>query len=265
VSAALPGYWGAVTSTVDWCERNYAFTPYVAELFNSVSSLAMVLAGVLGVALHRGVLERRFLSAFALVGLVGVGSVAFHGTLRFELQMLDELPMLYAVILMVYILVERGPGRRLGLWFPALLLTHAALVTALCAFTRGAVQFWVFQLSFGSLELFSLASVWRLQRRAQAPGVRHLFRLGMGAYALAILLWFIDVRACEVVSLTLPARGIPNPQLHAWWHLLVSCGFYLLLLVIAHERLATLGRAPRLRRAAGLVPSVRSSASAIVR
>ena len=62
-SAVPPGYWGTVTSTVDWCERNYAFTPYVAELFNSASSLAMVAAGVLGIALHRGVLERRFLLA----------------------------------------------------------------------------------------------------------------------------------------------------------------------------------------------------------
>ena len=42
------GYWGLPTSTIDWCEQNYAVTPYVAEFFNTVSSLAMVLAGVLG-------------------------------------------------------------------------------------------------------------------------------------------------------------------------------------------------------------------------
>ncbi len=261
----MPGYWGAVTSTVDWCERNYAFTPYVAELFNTTSSLAMVMAGVLGMWLHRGVLERRFLLAFALVALVGLGSIAFHGTLRFELQMLDELPMLYAVTLMVFILVERGPMPRLGRWFPALLLAYAGLVTVLCVFTRGVVQFWVFQLSFGSLELFSLASVWALQRRSHAPAVRRLFRAGMGAYVLAIVLWFIDVRACDFVSLTLPSKGLPNPQLHAWWHLLVSCGFYLLLLVIAHERLVTLGHGPTLRRTAGLLPGLRSEASTPLR
>src|SRR5215218_2837411 len=162
--AHLPGHWGAVTSSVDWCERNYALTPYVAELFNTLSSLAMVVAGVAGAWLHRRVLERRFLLAFALLVLVGLGSVAFHATLRFELQMLDELPMLYLVILMVYVLAEPGPAPRFGRWLPGLLVAHALLVTALCAFTRGRLQFWTFQLSFGSLELLSLVSVWALQR-----------------------------------------------------------------------------------------------------
>ena len=60
------GFWGATTSTVDWCETNYEHLSYVCELFNSVSSLAMVLAGVVGILLHRHVLERRFQVAFAM-------------------------------------------------------------------------------------------------------------------------------------------------------------------------------------------------------
>jgi dihydroceramidase len=254
----VSGAWGAVTSTVDWCERNYVHTPWVAELFNTLSSLAMVAAGLLGLWLHRHVLERRFLGAFALLALVGVGSFAFHATLRFELQLLDELPMLYLVILMVFILVERAPAARFGRGFPALLGVHALLVTLLCASSRGALQFWVFQVSFGSLELFSLVSVWRLQRRSRTPAVRLLFRTGMAAYALAVLLWFTDVRACGLLSVTLPAHGVPNPQLHAVWHVLVSCGFYALLLVVAHERLVALGRGPLLVRSGG-VPQLRAA------
>src|SRR5690606_6161248 len=98
------GIWGPVTATVDWCEANYAFTPLVAELFNTASSLAMVAFGTAGIALHRGVLPRRYLAAFALLVLVGLGSVAFHATLRFELQLLDELPMLWLVLLVTWIL-----------------------------------------------------------------------------------------------------------------------------------------------------------------
>jgi len=38
------------------------------------------------------------------------------------------------------------------------------------------------------------------------------------------------------VSVTLPARGLPNPELHAWWHVLVSAGFFLLLSVVSFDR-----------------------------
>ena len=253
---AFPGFWGPPTSSVDWCEANYAFTPYVAELFNTLSSVAMIAVGAVGIALHRRVLERRFLFAFALVCLVGLGSVAFHATLRFELQLLDELPMVYLVTLIVYILLEDRPRPRFGPWLPAVLIGYVVLITALASLTRGKVEFWVFQLSFGSLELYSLGRVYWLQRRLSDPRARRCFRLGIGAYLVAIALWFVDLRACGFVSRTLPAYGIPNPQLHAVWHVLVSVGFYLLLLVIAADRMEKLGRKAQLVLAP--VPALRA-------
>jgi dihydroceramidase len=256
------GFWGPATSTVDWCETNYQHLSYVAELFNSVSSLAMVLAGVLGILLHRGVLERRFQVAFAMVSVVGLGSIAFHTTLLFQCQMLDELPMLYLALSIVYILVENRPERRFGRWFPLVLLGHAVLVTSLVALTRGRLQFYLFHASFGSMELFSLASVYLMHRRNQDVRVRRVFQLGMSSYVLAIILWFSDIRFCSTLNETLPAHGVPNPQFHAWWHVLVSCGFYALLIVIAHHRLKTLQRAPRLSFAAGVVPVVRGTTPA---
>jgi dihydroceramidase len=258
--ASTPGLWGNPTATVDWCETNYAHLHSVCELFNSVSSLAMVLAGVVGIALHRRVLERRFLFAFGLLAVVGLGSVAFHATLLFQLQMLDELPMLYLATLMVYILVENRPEPRFGLWFPLTLLAYAVLVTYLTAFTRGRLQFFLFQASFASLEFFALARVYLIHRRSQDRMARRIFRLGMGAYALAVVMWLSDIRFCSTLNEALPALGVPNPQLHAWWHVFVSCGFYALLMVIAHDRLKTLGKAPRVQWAAGMLPRVRPAA-----
>lgn len=240
------GFWGPPTSSVDWCEANYAHSPYVAELFNSASSLAIVAAGVAGWLLHRRVLERRFLFAFGLLALVGVGSVAFHGTLRRELQASDELPMLYLVVLLVYVLVENRAQRRFGGWFPAALVAYAAVATYLNMFTQGEAQFAFFHTTFGALELFCLCSVYLIHRRMDDPRARRLFRVGMSCYALAITLWFIDLRFCHLLSGTLPGHGVPNPQLHAVWHVLVSCGFYLLVLVIASARLRVLGRGRRI-------------------
>jgi len=227
------GFWGAPTASVDWCERNYALLPWVCEAFNTFSSLAMVLAGTLGISLRTFAREVRI--AFALLILVGLGSIAFHATLRFELQMLDELPMLYLVTFLVWLLVENGPERRLGRWFPVALLAYALLATA-GTLQRGAAQFLAFHLSFGTLEIFCLGRVTWLALRPENAPVRRSFALGLTAYAVGIAAWFVDLKACTLVSVTLPAHGIPNPQLHAWWHVLVSIGFFLLLRVISFDR-----------------------------
>src|SRR5437870_13701712 len=94
------GFWGAPTASVDWCEQNYAHLPWVCEAFNTVSSLAMVLAGALG--LSRQTFAREVRVAFALLVLVGLGRIASHASLRFALEMLDDLPMLYTVIGVVW-------------------------------------------------------------------------------------------------------------------------------------------------------------------
>jgi dihydroceramidase len=236
------GYWGVPTSTVDWCEANYAHSHYVAEWFNTTTSLAMGGVGLAGILLHRRVLERRFLFAFGLLILVGLGSIAFHGTLEFGLQMLDELPMLYLVTLIVWILLENRPERRHGNWLPAVLIGYCASLTVLYSLSRGKVEFFLYHSTFGSLELFALVSSWWLQRQVDDRAVKRAFRLGIAAYLFAIAIWFVDLKHCSFESVTLPSLGIPNPQLHAWWHVLVSLGFYLLLLVIAAARQRTLGK-----------------------
>jgi dihydroceramidase len=108
------------------------------------------------------------------------------------------------------------------------------------------MQFVVFHLSFGSLEAFALFRVYLLYRATEIARVRRLFRLGMSSYLGAVAIWFIDLRYCHFLSVTLPSYGIPNPELHAVWHVLVSFGFYLLVVLVAEERLAALRAGPPL-------------------
>jgi dihydroceramidase len=229
------GFWGIPTASIDWCEQNYALTPWVAELWNTTSSLAMVVAGLVGLSTRRFAREIRV--AFGMLVVVGLGSIAFHGTLRFELQMLDELPMLYLVTWLVWLLVETGPDRRLGSWFPAALLGYVLLATAGATLNRGDAQFLAFHVSFGALEIFCLGRVTWIALHPENRPVRGPFVLGLAAYAVGIAVWFVDLKACDWVSVTLPAHGISNPQLHAWWHVLVSLGFFLLLSVVSFDRL----------------------------
>ncbi|XP_072900373.1 alkaline ceramidase 3 isoform X4 [Hemitrygon akajei] len=102
-----PGFWGEPTSTLDWCEENYAVSFYVAEFWNTVSNLIMIVPPVYGaIQTVRDGLETRYLAAFLGLAAVGIGSWCFHMTLKYEMQLLDELPMIYSCCIFVYCLYE---------------------------------------------------------------------------------------------------------------------------------------------------------------
>ena len=44
--------------------------------------------------------------AYLALAVVGVGSVLFHATLKYEMQLMDEVPMIYSTAVMGYILCE---------------------------------------------------------------------------------------------------------------------------------------------------------------
>ena len=74
----IVGYWGPVASSIDWCERNYVVSFYVAEMFNTFSNLGLAGLGLFGAAAAwRGGLEPRFIMTHAGTALVGFGSAAF--------------------------------------------------------------------------------------------------------------------------------------------------------------------------------------------
>lgn len=102
---ALPGVWGEPTATIDWCERNYEVTQYIAEFWNSISNLFFIIPP-LAVCIklwHRNV-ERVYLLSLVYMAFTGIGSFAFHATLRYEMQLWDELGMVRSQILLAYVI-----------------------------------------------------------------------------------------------------------------------------------------------------------------
>lgn len=259
---ALPSpdaFWGAVTSTVDWCEPNYVHSPYVAEWFNTLSCVPMLVLGFAGWALH-STQELRIKLAFISIAIIGAGSIAFHGTLKASSQALDELPMLWSALVVLFILLENAPQPRYGHKLPALLVALAALVTAGYALLDGSARFALFITAFAGTETLCFALGLPIYRRIPDRRFRIAFRVGVTLHLLALAAWLVDTHACDVVS-NLPA-GLPNPQLHAWWHVLVASGIYTLYVVLAFARAKITGRDPHIALAAGVLPYARVMRSA---
>jgi hypothetical protein len=84
-----PSFWGNVTATIDWCEPNYYVSPYIAEFFNTISNIGFIASGFFGIYIHPH-LEFRYIVAYGSMIIVGLGSAAFHTTLKWHAQLGDE-------------------------------------------------------------------------------------------------------------------------------------------------------------------------------
>jgi dihydroceramidase len=102
------GYWGNATASVDWCEQNYQHSPYIAETFNSFTNIFYTIIALYGFLKLRASSNNPPIPlqiVYFLVFVVSFGSFTFHATLTKIGQLMDELPMLYAVLLMLYFIL----------------------------------------------------------------------------------------------------------------------------------------------------------------
>ncbi|CAG8466811.1 6315_t:CDS:2 [Acaulospora morrowiae] len=250
------GYW-QTTSSVDWCENNYEYSHYIAEFWNTFSSLAMIIFGEAGARMNlcEGF---RFKLAFRLISVVGVGSLLFHATLTSEMQALDEVPMVWSALTLVHPLIESIYGPQ-GYWLPIAQVIHAILCTLAVTIAKGDMQFIFFHMSFGSLELLSLYLMHRIYslKKSSHPAVKYLFERGVIIYSLAIAIWLTDLYMCDYVNGGEKSILPFNPQLHSIWHLLASFGLYLLVVLTLYNFLWESGvKCNVVYRFGGLVPVV---------
>eukprot|EP01012_Entosiphon_sulcatum_P057986 TRINITY_DN818_c0_g1_i2.p1 TRINITY_DN818_c0_g1~~TRINITY_DN818_c0_g1_i2.p1 ORF type:complete len:319 (+),score=46.92 TRINITY_DN818_c0_g1_i2:24-959(+) len=265
------GLWGPPTSTIDWCELNYVWSPYIAEFWNTLSSVAMVIVGLAGMFAHwhshsasgrdSGLPEpeQRFRLAFFLVAIVGVGSILFHMTLQHIPQLLDELPMVWSAVCMAYASLEDRPTRRFGKWLPWAMGLYAALVTVV-AFVVPEKGVWhnvsrgLILSAFTPSEIYCIYKAIKFSTLPAARRIRHLFILGLIFWHLGLVCWVADITLCKHLY-TLPL-GLPNPQLHAYWHLLASSGLYMLVLLRFYQRTTERGMVPDIQWRFGFLPLV---------
>ncbi|KAH9486287.1 Alkaline ceramidase 3 [Psilocybe cubensis] len=234
------GVYGPVTATLDWCELNHQFSPYIAEMANTFSNLFTVGIALLGyVQAAREKLPVRYKLGYAGVGLVGIGSFLFHATLLFSAQLADELPMIYVGSMSLFLLFDSKPGfglanaRSQGLI--AALVVFDAVFTLSYMLYRNPVYH---QLVFATLVISTtLRITYILQYTSAATrippkkksAIGHIFSTGAGLFAFGFFLWNLDNIFCGRLTVWKVGVGWPGAFLlegHSWWHVLTGLGSY---------------------------------------
>ena len=100
-------------STIDWCELNYANSEYIAEYWNTITGVFLIVSGVMFYNLNNDLImtnniyiRQNFKNIYNLLILVGIGTMLFHGTLLYPFQLLDEIPMILLASQYIQILLN---------------------------------------------------------------------------------------------------------------------------------------------------------------
>ncbi|CAF3387422.1 unnamed protein product [Rotaria socialis] len=214
------GYWSPSTSSIDWCERNYVVTQYIAEFWNCLSSLVFcLLSGILFFQALYYRIENRFLLLCLSYMFVGLGSAFFHGTLTYLGQMADELSMVYSMIIWWFILFRMDKFNKIRnkMYRLDLGIVFAIFYGILWTYMHSLKTFIViFQVHFGLMVFGAILKSIFIYRQTQHR-TRYIMCLIIIYVTLlipALTSWILDQELCERMNTT----GGFNPQLHAWWH-----------------------------------------------
>mmetsp|Transcript_54884 Transcript_54884/g.128853 ORF Transcript_54884/g.128853 Transcript_54884/m.128853 type:complete len:287 (+) Transcript_54884:50-910(+) len=238
------GFWGAKTASVNWCERDYAASYYIAELANSLTSLCLVATGVYGICAHVTLVERRYLLAFFTFVVIGLGSFAFHATLLRSMQLLDELPMVWANTVFIYICRSMNDRRNSCRIAEVIVLALLTLLATLAIATFDTENQNVFLLCYGSGVQYLVWSSYVFCQKSANTTAWLLFTTAMLCYSGGFLLWLIDRNFCHSV------RPL---YLHVFWHFGADLGTYAAVLLWIWIRSEVLERKVVLSRGRSLL------------
>ncbi|CAE7506270.1 YDC1 [Symbiodinium microadriaticum] len=234
---SAPSYWGEINAMHQFCEEKYVVSPYVAEFWNSLSNIPFFCVPA-AYCLYRGqIYDMRVKMIWISMFVVGLGSFMFHGTMRFEWEMWDEVPM-FLLVLSAIVSKDDVHWMTSGIWKHLIhLLSFGAATVGMCMYLlRGDYE--IFLHSFTVVVLLDLILSFVCTQKADLHGSHIASGLIIG-YAASLgvgrLLWEIERQACR------PGHGGATALLHVLWHFLAGLSVYFGSLSDAQVRYAAHG------------------------
>lgn len=262
--SSAEGYWAPVTSTLNWCEEDYYATPYAAEIVNTLTNLVFVYLAYTGiVSCRKHGHDTIFVVAFFGYLLVGIGSFLFHATLKYPMQLVDELSMIYTTCLMCYAVFSYSKTRQFAIILAISLVSLAVFITlyyhylqnpvfhqtvyALLTVVMLARSMYVMEFSLRPSLKMSEEQHKLLRKRSMTADekVTSLFQdrrdakilklmwtmiaCGLFTFLSGFALWSLDNEYCSTFRRWRRQLGLPWGILlegHGWWHIMTGTGAY---------------------------------------
>lgn len=223
------GVWGPPDAEFNWCEEDYQLSEWIAEPVNTASCLPMILLPLLFLAMHEATADVCVIAWMEVA--IAIGSMLFHATLRYPMQLADELPMLWYVSAVACSCLKRLKAVHA---YPlaygwAAVLSIVIIVTQqhsllhdcfrgmmTVTFCTGLVV-----IGWGSSSISVRIKSCRDDKgKRAAKAAENMMQAALLMFAVSVVSWLLDNYHCARLK-NLPG-GLPYPQLHTWWHMFIA-------------------------------------------
>ena len=246
------GFWEPHTSSIDFCEKNYVVTPYLAEFHNTWSSIPIAFVGLFGYLYANPTNEFRYSIMYIVFFVIGLGSVLLHATLMKFPQSFDEIPMLWANLTFLFALIDNGSTKgestkvvkNLDKYFFIVAIIQTVLYYSYQSFYA------VFLATYISIvvviTLWTLKIAYSTNHEITRAMRIMLWKIIVAAYILfGSVLWILDMNICDQLQRhiysNLPTFGM---TFHVFWHFGAAYGTYVLMVFLTLIRMESLKRKP---------------------
>lgn len=242
------GFWGPITATIDWCEENYVVSQYIAEYVNTLTNAAFIALAFFALRnAAKNKLELRFVLSALGFSVVGIGSWLFHMTLRYEFQLLDELPMIYGTCIPCWNVFQTNASKSYSRKLAVGIASGALLLTAVYLHFKNPT---IHQAAYGLLNALIIIQSYRLTRTyVKDPAVLkdfdYMLVSGLCQFLFGYFLWNLDIHFCDFWRSLRHTVGLPYGLIlegHGWWHLFTGSGVYFYLQYLEYLRNYILGQ-----------------------
>ncbi|KAL2796588.1 alkaline ceramidase family protein [Aspergillus keveii] len=237
-------FWGAATANSNFCELDYAITRYVAEFINTLTNLVYIIYAIRGLRNLYKKPEVDTLRTLPYWGLMAVGlcSGAFHMSLKYHTQMMDDLAMHFATTPVLHRVLTINSTRRTSIISAWIL---ACALAALLTFHMVTDELILHSVCFGVMVTVIGARTMQLVKQRTAPAsdsearrtIWGVVRFAAFIFNLGFYLWILDQWACKPLQNARSILGLPLGfvlELHGWWHIFTAIGAYLFIAVVDH-------------------------------
>ncbi|KDP39348.1 hypothetical protein JCGZ_01105 [Jatropha curcas] len=247
MAEGLSSFWGPVT-TAEWCEKNYVYSPYIAEFFNTISNVPSILLAFIGLI---NALRQRFEKRFSILHIsnmiLAIGSMLYHSSLQRVQQQGDETPMVWEMLLYLYILYS--PDWHYRSTMPTFLFLYGAAFAVFHALVRFGIGF---KVHYAILCLLCTPRMYKYYIYTENGSAKRLAKLFVATIFLGTICWLFDRIFCNKIS-----KWHFNPQGHALWHVLMGFNSYYANTFLMFCRAQQLGWNPKVVHFLGWLPYIK--------